>query len=210
MKAGSRRLRPYVLRRAVVLLALGVPAPAAFATGMPLSVETESADARCHDVEDGWAVATVTGGTPPFTYEWMPSGGNADVATGLGAGGYVVTVTDSLGAIAQATAAINAPPPIWFDAAPLPDAHAYAPYVIHLVGGGGTGTVTYSVGDGPLPAGLRLFADGTLSGTPALAGSHAFGVTATDALACVLSQAYSLTVVADAEIVYRDGFDSPS
>lgn len=43
----------------------------------------------------GSATITETGGTPPYTYSWFPSGGNGPSATGLTPGNYTVTVTDS-------------------------------------------------------------------------------------------------------------------
>lgn len=44
---------------------------------------------------DGSAAVAVSGGTPPFTYRWSPMGGTSDLAMGLSAGTYSVTVTDS-------------------------------------------------------------------------------------------------------------------
>lgn len=43
----------------------------------------------------GSATITESGGTPPYTYSWFPSGGNGPSATGLAPGNYIVTVTDS-------------------------------------------------------------------------------------------------------------------
>ncbi len=43
---------------------------------------------------DGSAAASRKG-TPPFTYRWSPMGGTSDLAMGLSAGTYSVTVTDS-------------------------------------------------------------------------------------------------------------------
>lgn len=42
----------------------------------------------------GTASVNVTGGAPPYTYQWLPSGGNAATATGLCAGTYSCLVTD--------------------------------------------------------------------------------------------------------------------
>ncbi len=44
---------------------------------------------------DGAAVSTVTGGTPPYTYAWTPSGGNGSSASNLCSGYYNFCVTDS-------------------------------------------------------------------------------------------------------------------
>ena len=43
----------------------------------------------------GLATVNVSGGTPGYTYSWSPYGGSNTTATGLSAGTYVFTVTDS-------------------------------------------------------------------------------------------------------------------
>ncbi len=48
---------------------------------------------------NGSSVATVTGGTGPYTYSWSPSGGNNAMASGLSSGTYTCFVTDSKGCI---------------------------------------------------------------------------------------------------------------
>jgi large repetitive protein len=45
---------------------------------------------------------------------------------------------------------------------------------------GGSGTFTWSVSSGALPAGLKLGTDGTVSGSPSLAGRYSFTLTVTD------------------------------
>jgi gliding motility-associated-like protein len=50
-------------------------------------------------VTTGSATVTETGGTPPYTYAWAPSGGNSPNASGLAPGNYTVTVTDSKGCV---------------------------------------------------------------------------------------------------------------
>ena len=53
----------------------------------------------------GEAMATEEYGLSPFTYQWLPAGGNNALATGLSAGTYSVTITDSNGC--QATGAVT-------------------------------------------------------------------------------------------------------
>ncbi len=53
----------------------------------------------CHGSATGGLSAFVTGGKPPFTYNWSPLGGTASVASGLRAGNYMITVTDSSSAV---------------------------------------------------------------------------------------------------------------
>lgn len=43
----------------------------------------------------GTATVSESGGTPPYSYTWSPSGGTGATATGLSPGNYTVTVTDS-------------------------------------------------------------------------------------------------------------------
>lgn len=63
----------------------------------PPTVSVTSDSTSCFGLMDGSATAVVSGGTAPFTYSWSPSGGNSDVASGLAAGLYSVTVTDDNG-----------------------------------------------------------------------------------------------------------------
>lgn len=49
-----------------------------------------------HSLNDGTATASVTGGTPPYIFNWS-SGGSDSTETGLTAGIYYVTITDANG-----------------------------------------------------------------------------------------------------------------
>ncbi|MCS6818807.1 MAG: T9SS type A sorting domain-containing protein, partial [Chitinophagales bacterium] len=59
---------------------------------------------------NGTAVATANGGTPPYTYAWntVPPQ-NTATAVGLSSGSYTVTVTDNNGCTASATATLSNP-----------------------------------------------------------------------------------------------------
>lgn len=48
-------------------------------------------------IATGIATIIATGGTGPYTYAWVPSGGTGATASGLTPGSYTVTVTDSKG-----------------------------------------------------------------------------------------------------------------
>jgi hypothetical protein len=71
-----------------------------------LTVFTTSSPASC-GVSNGTATCTPSGGTPPYSYVWSPTGGNASTATGLPAGNYSVTVTDSNNCMQTANVAVN-------------------------------------------------------------------------------------------------------
>jgi gliding motility-associated-like protein len=64
---------------------------------LPVSVTTSSTPASCYGGNDGTATAIAAGGTAPYTYKWMPGNNTGATATGLIAGTYTVTVTDSKG-----------------------------------------------------------------------------------------------------------------
>ena len=62
-----------------------------------LTLLTNSSDVSCFGGSDGKASVVVTGGTPPYLYQWSANTGGQtnDTATGLPAGTYSVTVYDS-------------------------------------------------------------------------------------------------------------------
>jgi hypothetical protein len=63
----------------------------------------------------------------------------------------------------------------------LADATFGRPYAAALQASGGNGVYTWTLSSGAVPAGLTLAPGGTISGTPAAAGSFAFVARATDA-----------------------------
>lgn len=63
----------------------------------------------CFGLSNGAATITVNGGSPGYTYNWLPTGGNASSASNLIAGQYTVTVTDNTGCTATETINISAP-----------------------------------------------------------------------------------------------------
>ena len=49
------------------------------------------------NANNGQASVTVTGGTAPYVYSWLPTGGSSNIASSLSAGTYTINVTDALG-----------------------------------------------------------------------------------------------------------------
>ena len=64
----------------------------------------------CNGGNNGAATVIPGGGTPNYTYLWVPTGGNNASGTGLIAGSYTVTVTDANGCTATASVIITQPP----------------------------------------------------------------------------------------------------
>ncbi|MEY3052132.1 MAG: hypothetical protein RLY31_1917 [Bacteroidota bacterium] len=87
------------------VLALAVPA----GPGMVLQLTTQ--DLTCAGIQDGSAQVAVDGGTAPYAYAWDdPQQTSGPLLSGIGPGGYTVTVTDGNGCEAEATAFIFTPP----------------------------------------------------------------------------------------------------
>lgn len=74
-------------------------------SGTPPAVTVNSSNASCTG-NAGTGTASVSGGTSPFTYSWLPVGGTNASATGLSAGTYTVTVTDAAGCTSSNTVVI--------------------------------------------------------------------------------------------------------
>ncbi|MGB3948191.1 MAG: PKD domain-containing protein, partial [Bacteroidia bacterium] len=82
---------------------------ATVAEGTELSVTAVTTTAPTCGNFDGVATATATGGTSPYSYMWDSGSGNQTTAaaTGLPAGSYTVTVTDSKGCVDSTAIALS-------------------------------------------------------------------------------------------------------
>lgn len=68
-----------------------------------------SNDVNCFGDASGTATVAANGGSFPYNYAWMPSGGNGSTETGLPAGTYTVTITDDRGCTSSSNITINQP-----------------------------------------------------------------------------------------------------
>jgi len=79
----------------------------------PISISMSSTNATCNGTCDGTATATVSGGTPTYTYSWAPGGMTTSAVSALcGSSTYTVTVTDADGCSQKATITITQPTPL--------------------------------------------------------------------------------------------------
>src|ERR1035437_3415176 len=62
----------------------------------PVTNISSQVNVSCNSGSNGSAAVSASGGVPPYTFSWYPSGGTNAIATGLSAGFYTVTVTDSI------------------------------------------------------------------------------------------------------------------
>jgi len=70
---------------------------------------SETNISSCHVSNDGTATVSSSGGTPPYTFSWSPSGQSTATITGLSVGTYSVMVNDANGCSATAFVTITQP-----------------------------------------------------------------------------------------------------
>jgi len=154
------------------------------APGVGLTL-TSSVNASCFGVCDGSATVTASSGTGTYTYNWSPSGGNAATATGLCAGVYVCTVTDSAGCTASVTVTISEPTQLTVAAvAPVSLCNGQNT-LMNCTPAGGTPVYTYNWTPGNI---------GTQSGTVTPTATTTYTVTVTDANGCTATASSTVTI----------------
>jgi gliding motility-associated-like protein len=117
---------------------------------LPLSLPMSFTPVSCNGGNDGIATTTPTGGTTPYSYLWNASAGSQTTssATGLNAGSYFVTVTDTNGCFDTASVIITEPNLITVIASPD---DTICPLDIALIGVnvlGGNGGYVYTWNQG--------------------------------------------------------------
>ncbi len=99
--------------------------------------------------------------------------------------------------------------PLQITTSSLGDAFTGAAFLQPLAASGGLGNVTWSVAAGSsLPAGLVLDPAGSITGTPSVAGTFSFSLTATDEAGASATSMFSLRVLTRSGVVFSDAFDS--
>jgi hypothetical protein len=149
----------------------------------PLAITLVSqTNVNCYGDATGAIDISVSGGTPGYTYLWSPSGQTTQDRTGLTAGTYSVTVTDTKNCTATATYTITQP------SAPL----AVTAVITHVnCNGGSTGAIDVTV-TGGTPAYSYLWNTGatTQDLTGLTAGTYT--ITVTDSKACTTTQSFTV------------------
>lgn len=187
-----RSLCTFAAAIALLLLnALFLPAHA-----QNLSIDSvSSTDVSCYGGANGTATVVASGGTSPYTYSWSPSGGSAATASGLTAGTYEVTVTDSALSTGKQSITITEPPALtatssytnvsWFGG-------SNGSAAVTVVGG--TGSYTYS-----------WYPTGGTNATAAGLSAGIYRVTVTDANACTITRNFILTQPSAIALTPADG-----
>ncbi|MBI1761578.1 MAG: putative Ig domain-containing protein [Acidobacteria bacterium] len=140
----------------------------------------------------------VTVGSLPPGLALASSGVVSGTPTTAGNFNITVTATDSAtnctGTRQYAVLIANNCASFTFAPASLPVGMKNTPYSASFTATGANGAVSYARTAGALPAGLTLNSNGTLSGTPTVAGSFDFTITATDAQGCTFSRSFTLVI----------------
>jgi len=166
-------------------------------TGLPLTLTPAALPGGAVGSNYASFVGQASGGVPVYTWA-LQSGTNVDgltldPATGLLsgiplAGGVFpvgVTLTDPSGGQATASYTLNV---LGISTTSLPAGTLGVPYSQTLASVGDNGTLTWSLaGTGALPQGLKLSAQGQISGTPAAYGAFPIQIHVTDAAAQLMA-----------------------
>ncbi|HTL80480.1 MAG TPA: T9SS type A sorting domain-containing protein, partial [Bacteroidia bacterium] len=140
----------------------------------------------CNGGSNGSATVTASGGTPGYTYSWSPSGGTAATASGLSAGNYTCTITDSHACTGTATVTITEPTALVVTAGGTASICPSSTTTITAGSSGGTGSVSFN------------WMPGNLSGSSVVvspSSTTTYTVTGTDANGCTNSANVTITVI---------------
>ncbi len=138
----------------------------------------------CNGGANGSATAGNTGGTGPYSFNWLPSGGTNPTATGLTAGTYTAIITDANGCTAAAVATITEPPVV--------TATMGSPVNV-LCNGGTTGSATVTAGGGVGAFTYNWLPSGGSNATASNLGAGTYTVTVTDGNGCAATTSVTIT-----------------
>ena len=83
-----------------------------------ITQDTSNPTTSCNGTSDGFVNITVTGGQPPYTYDWSNDGSgdfdDPEDITGLATGSYTLVVMDDLGATETLNVFVDTPAPFTF------------------------------------------------------------------------------------------------
>jgi hypothetical protein len=141
----------------------------------------------------------VSAGTLPAGLSLTSNGSLTGTPSGTGTSTFTVTVTDeALAIVSHEYTMTITPATLVLDTTNPSDGIQGSPYAGHIFSAiGGTGTKTYAVSGGSLPAGLTLSSDGKLTGSPSGIGTTSFTVSVTDSAtpAKTASHEYTMTII---------------
>jgi len=144
---------------------------------------TDSTNVACYGEATGSATVSASGGTPPYTYSWSPSGGSDTTANFLTAGTHTVTVIDDAPCTSIISVIISEPPQL---------TATFTDSIDVLCFGDSTGSATVTPVGGVPPYTYTW----SVSGSDSIADSLSAGtytVTVTDANSCAANGGPAMT-----------------
>ncbi len=130
-----------------------------------MSIAPTNTNVSCFGGANGTATATVTGGTPGYTYSWMPGGFSTSSISSLSLGTYTVNITDSKGCKKSATVNISQPPILQVAATTVDATCSKANGEASVTGSGGFAPYTWSWSSGQTVPTVQNLAAGTYTVT---------------------------------------------
>jgi hypothetical protein len=166
LSAGTYQVTVTDSQGCIVVESITIVEPAA------LELTIDSDDVLCFGESTGSATANVSGGTPDYTYLWS-DGQTTQIATGLAAGTYEVTVTDANGCEITESITITQPEEILLSTATTnANCSDSDDGTATVTATGGTGTYTY------------LWSNGQTTATAINLAAGNYSVTVTDENGC--------------------------
>lgn len=148
-----------------------------------IAVTTTPTNVLCFGQTTGSALASVSGGTPPFTFSWNTAPvQTVDNATNLAAGIYTVTATDSYGCTSTASATITEPAAIALSTTQV-NVSCF---------GGSNGSIDLTVAGGT-PGYSFLWSNGALTEDVSGLNAGTYSVTVTDLNLCTAVISVTIT-----------------
>jgi gliding motility-associated-like protein len=138
----------------------------------------------CNGDHNGSMHASISGGTPFFTYLWNPGGNNTSSMSNLAAALYSITVTDHNGCTSTASMTVSQPSPLTANA-------------IHILNvscnGGSDGGATIDASGGTTPYSYQWNTGGYTTNAVNTLTAGSYQVVVTDANGCSVTVNFSIT-----------------
>jgi hypothetical protein len=138
----------------------------------------------CYGGNSGCADVYVYNGTPPYTYNWSPSGGTGATACNLTANTYTVSITEANGCLTTDTITITQPPQLTANTSTLNNVSCF---------NGNNGRASVTAGGGTPAYAYHWSPSGGNSITANNLIATTYTVTVTDAHACSITSTATVT-----------------